>query len=375
MVIVASLLILLVVNDAASELVTISNVQPRVDINGHPMNIHDGNIVQFEKDGLYFFYGMGYGDCHTVGDFGCAGAFMMGDCGFRIDHSINLYTSPDLSRWTFVRDILPWTGDRPQGIYYRPKVIFNQATQLYVLWVNVVPHKGSFIGPDFLNASYVVATSPTPFGPFNVTNRRVQRLGYGAPGDFALFVDDLDQKAYIAYDAFDNLHRIQIEQLTPNYTETLGKAATTGPLTPVNNEAPIFFKRHGFYYLLFGECCCFCSSGSNSQVFVSSHPLGPWTDTQYDIDPVEEIIVNGTRRKQSISGGQESFVIEAVQTNQTIVYIFVSDRWNSGSLKSNDKQYWQSLQFDDTQTPPRIQQLQWVDQFTLDLRRAQEYIV
>jgi hypothetical protein len=369
MIVVASLLTFLLVNEVVTELVTISNVKPRVDVNGQPMNIHDGNIVQFEKDGLYFYYGMGYGECHTVFDFGCSGAFMMGDCGFRIDHSINLYTSPDLSRWTFVRDILPWNGGRPPGIYYRPKVIFNRLTQLYVLWVNIVPHSGPFIAPQFLNASYVVAISPTPFGPFNVTNRKVQTLGYGAPGDFALFVDDIDEmpKAYIAYDAFDNLHRIQIEQLTSDYTDSLGKAATTGPLTPLNNEAPIFFKRHGFYYLLFGECCCFCSSGSNSRVYVSSHPLGPWTDTKYDIDPVKEIIVNGTRRRQSISGGQESFVIQAVQSNQTTVFIFVSDRWNSGSLKSNDKQYWQPLQFDDTQMPPRIQELQWTDQFALDL--------
>ena len=156
MIAVASMLTFLLVNEVTTELVTISNVKPLVDVNGRPMDIHDGNIIQFEKDGLYFFYGMGYGDCHTIGEFGCAGAFMMGDCGFRTNHTIHLYTSPDLSRWTFAHDILPWNGDRPQGVYYRPKVIFNQMTRLYVLWVNVVPHRSSFVGPEFFNASYVV---------------------------------------------------------------------------------------------------------------------------------------------------------------------------------------------------------------------------
>jgi hypothetical protein len=37
---------------ASATLVTISNVLPRVDIYGKPMDIHDGNIIQYEKDGL-----------------------------------------------------------------------------------------------------------------------------------------------------------------------------------------------------------------------------------------------------------------------------------------------------------------------------------
>ena len=61
-----------------------------------------------------------------------------GHCGFRNDHSVNLYTSPDLEQWTFAGwscnllkrkpkiihlegDIFP-VEDRPEGIYFRPKV-------------------------------------------------------------------------------------------------------------------------------------------------------------------------------------------------------------------------------------------------------------
>jgi beta-xylosidase len=350
--------------------VTFSNVLPRLDVNGHPMDIHDGNVMQYNSSGLYYYYGIGYGECHCELDYGCAGLFLLGDCGFRTNHTINLYTSPDLSRWTFVRDILPWNEGRPVGIYYRPKVIYNRLTKLYVLWVNRVQRSGPFGEPNFLDATYVVATSQTPDGQFTVVNTKVQTLEYGNPGDFALFVDDNDNEkstAYIAYNSFDNLHRIQIEQLTFNYTETLGKEATTGPLTPINNEAPILFKRYGYYYLLFGECCCLCRSGSNSRVFVSTHPLGPWNDTEYDIDPVTEVVINGTIRIRSISGGQESFVVQALQSNLTRALIFVSDRWGTGRYMADDKQYWQPLQFDDTQVPPRIQQLHWTDQFTLDL--------
>ena len=37
-------------------------------------------------------------------NFGCAGEFLLGDCGFRINHTVNLYISPDLSKWNY-RDL------------------------------------------------------------------------------------------------------------------------------------------------------------------------------------------------------------------------------------------------------------------------------
>ncbi|CAF1321904.1 unnamed protein product [Adineta steineri] len=367
---IALVMQLLICNVSATS-VTISNILPRLDIEGKPMDIHDGNIIQYEKGGLYYYYGAGYGECHPPLDFGCAGFYLLGDCGFRENHTIYLYTSPDLHQWTFVRDIFPWNGGRPLGIYYRPKVIYNRYTQLYVLWINRVERTGPFGSPNFLNASYIVATSKTPDGVFTVVQEKVQSIEYGNPGDFTLFIDNDDEErptAYLAYNSFNNLHRIQIEQLTVNYTATLGKNSTTGPLTPTNNEAPIMFKRNDYYYLLFGQCCCFCTEGSNSRVFVSTHPMGPWVDTQYDIDPVTNEIVHGILRRRSISGGQESFVVQALQTNGTEAFIFVSDRWGTGKQKANDMQYWQPLQFDDTQSPPRIQKLNWTDQFTIDLQ-------
>lgn len=79
------------------------------------MDIHDGNIVQFDAGGLYYYYGMGYGQCHAELSFGCASAYLLGDCGFRTNHALNLCTSPDLSRWTLVRDVLPLNGLSAKG--------------------------------------------------------------------------------------------------------------------------------------------------------------------------------------------------------------------------------------------------------------------
>jgi hypothetical protein len=79
----------------------------RMDVNGHHMDIHDSNIVQFGRDGFYYYYGIGYGEFHSKMNFSCAGEFLMGDFGFRTNHTINSYASSDLSQWTFVSDILP----------------------------------------------------------------------------------------------------------------------------------------------------------------------------------------------------------------------------------------------------------------------------
>ena len=76
-----------------------------------------------------------------------------------------------------MRDIFPWNEGRPLGIYYRPKVSYSNYTQLYVLWVNRVERNGPFGSSNFLNVSYVVATSGTPVGSFQGGNSGLCTLG------------------------------------------------------------------------------------------------------------------------------------------------------------------------------------------------------
>jgi len=275
---------------------------------------------------------------------------------------ITLLTSYDLVNWTFIRDILPF-GKRPEGIYYRPKVIYNQRMDKYVLWVNVV-HRG-WLGPNFANTEYLVAISDTPNGEFTVVNPKVKTLLHDNPGDFDLFVDD-DGNAYLSYDSFDNFHVITVEKLTDDYLETLGNKANSGPVSDYNNESPIMFKRNGWYYLLFGQCCCFCRTGSNSQLFVSKHPLGPFIDTDVDIDPYSGPFFTG----HSVTHGQESFVIQVSLANQNeTAWIFVSDRWGSAldGYMGHDLQFWEPMQFNDSTNPPTIKVLVWIDQFIIDI--------
>ena len=59
-------------------------------------------------------------------------------CGFYYNHSVNLYSSPDLVTWTAHGNVLPLGGSRPNAVLFSPKVIFNARTQTYVLWLNFV---------------------------------------------------------------------------------------------------------------------------------------------------------------------------------------------------------------------------------------------
>ena len=255
--------------------VNISNTVPRRNIANELMDAHDGNIVQWTRGGLWYWYGVGYGNCTEkegiIPPYDCPGIYQpFGACGFRVDHAVNVHTSPDLVHWTFVGDSFPMSV-RPHGIYFRPKVIFNNKTQEYILWINYLAEAATPLAA-YPNATYVVARSLTPEGPFSVVTERASIQHKGA-GDFAAFVDPLTNEAYLAYTSFSTDHRIVIESMLPTFYDTRGANASTGFLSAKSMEAPILFFRQGTYYLLFGPTCCFCARGSGSLVCVAT-PAG-----------------------------------------------------------------------------------------------------
>ena len=142
--------------------VTLSNTEPRRSTDGQILDAHDGNVLLI--DGTYYWYAAGYGNCtERTGANGCSGGFV--GCGFFFNHSVNLYTSTDLSTWTARGNVLP-VANRMEAILFSPKVIFNALTNLYVLWYNYVTMPGELY-------TWAVATSPSPFGPFNTTNTTI----------------------------------------------------------------------------------------------------------------------------------------------------------------------------------------------------------
>ena len=232
----------------------ISNVIERRDVNGDLMDIHDGNLFLDPKNSSRFlWFGMGYTDFEEskgwIPPKDCPGIYETfgKGCGFLENHAVRLYSSDDLSNFTLMSENV--FTNRPEGIYFRPKVIYNKKTDKYVLWINYLPPKSTPL-QSYPDATFIVAMSSEPEGPYQVVTEKANISETGG-GDFTVMIDPKDDVAYLAYDAWGNNHKVLIEELNENYTDSLGAATSTGPLSPSSHEAPILFERKGIYFLMY----------------------------------------------------------------------------------------------------------------------------
>ena len=151
---------------AGARPVVLDNTAPRLTTAGIILDGHDGRIQKFSPGGPYYYHALSYGLCHEPNQLGCD---MTADkCGFKLDHNVSVFTSPDLSSgsWTYVSSAISM-AKRPAGTVFRPDVAYNANTGLYVMWWNWVATNGSYMG-------YATSTSPTPEGPFALVQEVVQ---------------------------------------------------------------------------------------------------------------------------------------------------------------------------------------------------------
>ena len=104
---------------------------------GTPMDAHDGKVVQWEKGGPYYWYGMEYGNV-TEGKTGCSQEHRDA-AGFRADHNVSVWRSPDLVSWELAERATISIADRPLGIYFRPKVLYHAPSKTYVMCAPTLP--------------------------------------------------------------------------------------------------------------------------------------------------------------------------------------------------------------------------------------------
>lgn len=354
----ACFLVLLVISCSRQqpkvETVTISNVEPRRDINGQIIDAHSGCLQVF--NGRFYLYGRSFGTNQN---------------GTATNLSFTVYSSPDLQQWTYEGKLLK---DPPAGVYARSYVVFNPLTQKYVAWY-------SWFSKLWVGQAGV-AVSDNPIGPFTIVNSNVHLLGT-RPGDGSVFVDD-DGTGYYIYADMDDDYAIRVERLAPDFLSSTGKASD---VIAKGNESPVLFRRNNIYYALTSPLCRDCPDGSAVQVFTSLSPLGPFfTKLTSNINlqktsatpalqgtvtnwPAENGASDHTNAswyiinpKSSIPNipAQETWVTEIPSVEPA--FIWEGDRWGSApdGFRAHDFQYWIPLDFsEDGQIQPIKMLTEW----------------
>lgn len=303
------------------------------DTDGNRINAHGGGILF--HDGLYYWYGEYKGDSTywnpKVPNWEC----------YRTEAGgVSCYSSADLSNWKFEGVVLkPSLTDstselHPSNVLERPKVIYNDQTKKFVMWLHVDSH-------DYAKAAAGVAISDSPTGEFTYLGS--MRPNGNMSRDMTLFKDE-DGKAYHFYSSEENA-TMHICQLTDDYlkpTEHL-----TRNFIGMSREAPAVFKHNNKYYVVSSGCTGW--SPNKAEYAIADSIMGEWKVMG---DPC-----SGTDADITFYG-QSTFVLPVAGKKDKYIALF--DKWNKTDL-INSKYIWLPITFKDND---KID-IAWKDQWEL----------
>ena len=287
-----------------------------LDTDGNPINAHGGGILYHE--GVYYWYGEYKGGCtyRSPGvDWDCYRTDVLG---------VSCYSSKDLYHWKFEGLVLesdtldPQSDIHPTRVIERPKVIYNDKTGKFVMWMHIDNY-------NYRVASAGVAVSDSPVGKFTYLGS-MQPNGQNCR-DMTLFKDD-DGKAYHIYSSEEN-STLCISLLSDDYLSHSG--VYTKNFQNRFREAPAVFKRENKYYLVTSGCSGW--DPNEAEYAVADSLLGVWTAVE-----------NPCRGKDADKTfyGQSTFVLPVA--GEKDCYIMMLDKWCKTDLKES-KYIWLPIAF------------------------------
>ena len=308
----------------------IANDTAWTDTSGNPIKAQGGNI---QKVGSVWYW---VGSAFTAGQ----------------PKSINLYSSPDLENWTFVKALVTqWSGigtdtvpgdnatTDPAGDDFitgawlgRPQLVYNAHSGLWVLWAEVNSHteaKGNAqaiftSSSDLIDSNYTLVSQPNDPALNNEDYLVKDSAGeLVTSGDRSLFVEG--NNAYLVYVGDSTTARdksINIAQLDADWTH-IANTALIYTLPYGGQEAPGVIKIGGDYYLF--------ASGQNGweptpTVYRTSKTLSGFLNTAGTWNAVPEA--------PSASSGKNSFatqfeqIIPVTDSTGTVQYLYNGDRYS-----------------------------------------------
>ncbi|HET9780444.1 MAG TPA: family 43 glycosylhydrolase [Candidatus Dormibacteraeota bacterium] len=312
----------------------------RFTTSGSRVDVHSGTILR-AQDGLFYWYGETYA------------------CGFRWTDpttpycGAQVYRSSDLTRWQGPWSLFDASTQLWQNLCmheaglagngcFRPKVVYNAATRLYVLWLNT---------PGFSGNGYRVLTSRRPTGPFvlaakpdledeNIPDWRGDH--HTQDGDEGLFVD-ANGTGWLVWNRGGRLLQ---EKLNSSYTSGDGTPAVImnypqrQPWAGV--ESPSEFMHDGWYYIAMSLPRCPYCVATGTAIEQAASPGGPWT---YQGTVTDDSCAGQPNEVDEISPG---------------VLLWTSDRWVRGGPagmwprlnETQATQAWETLKFNGLEVAP-----------------------
>lgn len=289
-----------------------------LDADGDMINAHGGGILY--HDGIYYWYGEYKGDSTYWNP-----KVPSWECYRTEAGGISCYSSQNLIDWTFEGVVLPSEKlDTTSDLHYsnvleRPKVIYNDKTRKFVMWLHVDSH-------DYAKAAAGVAIGNTPNGIFEYQGSL--RPNNSMSRDMTLFKDD-DGRAYHIYSSESN-RTLYISLLTDDYLQPTG--IFTRNFVDQSREAPAVFKRRGKYYILSSGCTGW--DPNQAEYAVADSMLGQWT-----------VMGNPCSGKDSdiTFYGQSTHVLKIAEKEDA--YIAMFDKWSKTDL-INSRYIWLPIEFE-----------------------------
>ena len=264
------------------------------DIDNKIINAHGGGFLYDDSSETYYWYG----EYRPASGWHASG--------------VSCYSSKNLYNWKFEGVVLSDSSTNSAGntpVLERPKVIYNESTKKYVMWMHI-----DYSDYSLANAGVAVSDSPT--GPFEYL--RNERPNNAMSRDMTLYKDD-DGKAYLFYSSENNA-TMYVSLLTEDYLHQSGTYKRN--LIYNSREAPAVFKYNDKYFMITSG-----TSGwdpNEAKYATANSPLGPWTLAG---NPCVGTNANIT------FGGQSTFVLPV--KGKPGKFIFIADKWNSSSLISS----------------------------------------
>jgi hypothetical protein len=278
------------------------------DLDEKPINAHGGGIL-YDR-GTYYWYGeIKQGKTWRIT------SIKNWEC-YRIKAGgVSCYSSKDLINWHYENIVLPAdTNDNNSDlnsskVIERPKVIYNDKTRKYVMWMHIDSEDYSF-------ARAGVAVSDSPTGPFSYIES-VRPYGQMSR-DMTIFKDD-DGRAYHIFSSESN-ETLYIGLLTNDYTKHSKQFKRN--FIRHSREAPALIKHDNKYYMVSSACTGWVPN--EAMYAVADSMLGDWKMIG------NPCIGSGS---DTTYGAQSAFLLPIAGEKDK--FVFIADKWNKTNLEDS----------------------------------------